>query len=643
MSSPISKVKAFINSINYSWLDLLLTTTFFAIIYIFSEWVFIITKPSFLDTVQFTTKARILIFTLAGLVLISLFIIFMFFMISSLTKKSGGKKLLRILGSLFATFIITSTALLLIDNFTNTVFDFGIGDTKTPGRIIYLVSFLGLFSLVFVKFNQNLSDLTPTKRIEKSKTWVVLGLVTITILALIFTYRPNLYSGTAVSNLRGSEFGKLPNVILLTSDGVNASHMSVYGYELKTTPFMDELVGTSLIAENAFSNSNGTDGSTISIFSGKLPSETRVLYAQDILKGKDAYQHLPGILKKYGFYNAQFSHGIHGDVFRHNLLEGFDQANGRITLTSPLIRFINRWLQTDQAYFIYEIANRLSDRLLHVFFVKPMETNRALLEGEKTEYNDIQKINNLMEVIEDKDQPVFGHLHFMVTHGPTYEVLNPYYSKDLNSDEQEPWNTPFYDDSIRQFDWYIREIIKKLGAIGEYNKTIIIIGTDHGQQWSTNVKVPLIFHFPEGQYTGKVTVNAQNLDIAPTILDFLNISSPEWMTGRSLIQADLVDDPILSFGVGDVSLGDDQLTLKPEFLQPPFYQFGVMNLVSCNYWYEINLRELKMTTGEIEDHQNACTSSPITGQEAFMIMKNHLEDTGFDVSGLEKISIPEND
>lgn len=91
-----------------------------------------------------------------------------------------------------------------------------------------------------------------------------------------------------------------PNIFLLTADGLNADHMSVYGYDRDTTPFLKSISSELMILENHFTNSSATSGSIISIFTGKYPADTRVLYPPDILDDKDAFQRLPGILRSLG-------------------------------------------------------------------------------------------------------------------------------------------------------------------------------------------------------------------------------------------------------------------------------------------------------------------------------------------------------
>ena len=101
---------------------------------------------------------------------------------------------------------------------------------------------------------------------------------------------------------------KLPNIILLSSDGLNAGNMSVYGYERETTPFLEEFARDAMVYENAFSNSAHTGSSIASLLTGKLPTEIRLIFPPEILRGRDAYQHLPLLLRNYGYHSIHLEH-----------------------------------------------------------------------------------------------------------------------------------------------------------------------------------------------------------------------------------------------------------------------------------------------------------------------------------------------
>ena len=87
----------------------------------------------------------------------------------------------------------------------------------------------------------------------------------------------------------------------------------------------------------------------------------------------------------------------------------------------------------------------------------------------------------------------------------------------------------YYDDAILSFDQYAGEVIDSLKASGEYDNTILIINSDHAMQYRMEERIPLIIHFPGDDHAGRISQNVQNLDIAPTILDYLGMAEPAWM------------------------------------------------------------------------------------------------------------------
>lgn len=141
------------------------------------------------------------------------------------------------------------------------------------------------------------------------------------------------------------------NVILITADGLNSQHMSVYGYANDTTPFLKQMASKALISLNNFSNSGNTAGSITSILTGKLPTETRVLYRPDILRGEDSYQSLPAILKNAGYYSAQFSFGFYADAYQLNFSNAFDFVNGRTAKANNVFGISNFPAPTNYKFF----------------------------------------------------------------------------------------------------------------------------------------------------------------------------------------------------------------------------------------------------------------------------------------------------
>ena len=85
---------------------------------------------------------------------------------------------------------------------------------------------------------------------------------------------------------------------------------------------------------------------------------------------------------------------------------------------------------------------------------------------------------------------------------------------------------------------------------GYLENSIVIVTSDHGEMFEKGyqghdgtflyqpmVHIPLILRMPN-QHEGKaLMVNAEHIDIAPTLLDILGLKIPSWMEGESLKKA----------------------------------------------------------------------------------------------------------
>ena len=212
---------------------------------------------------------------------------------------------------------------------------------------------------------------------------------------------------------------------------------------------------------------------------------------------------------------------------------------------------------------------------------------------------DEEKINQLMDLIDQSQGPLFAHLHLMGTHGGDFSPPVQVFSK--GEEQTEPWMEDFYADTILAYDGYVGKVIDQLKAKGQFENTILILYTDHNQKFQVNERIPLIIHFPGDQYSGKLTGAVENLDIAPTILDFLGLSIPEWMTGESLLNGSPDNTRLIfSMGTSEVKKNErDMNILDPERVNPPFYQFSYINIKDCQKWYTYDLKTFTWSSGDI--------------------------------------------
>ncbi len=614
-----------------------------AFLYVFMEWLFIITKPSFLDLTSFGEKVLIFLSAASILAAVCLLIFLLYFLANLFTLPKKLQLFFQYFFAIIPTLILTAMVLILVDNFTYTVFKFGIVTTSGAFRAIYALGFIVVGVFLYKKVLQFTNSVNE-KFFETSKIANELVLGILAIFLAIWVYIPinqNSQTNTSLStDTTQSNVEKLPNIILITADSLNAEKMSMYGYTKDTTPFLKELAKSSLVAENAFSNAQGTIGSTTSILTGKYPADIRILHSTDILQGNDTFQHLPAILRSNGYYTAQLSYSYYADAYRVNFQNAFDYANGTSIEANPFFAGIAAVLPSNYYYFMHEFTVRLSDRLGHIFFIRDM-TNPYKRVTEGTEkFNDQQKLDYAISLLKATEQPLFVHIHWMGTHGPKYAPAQQVFSASMDPTTQVKYDDNFYSDTILEFDTAVSNFYQTLATDGSLDNTIIVIASDHSQKWSVS-RLPLIIHFPESANVKEITTNVQNLDIAPTLLDYLNIDQPEWMPGQSLL-TDL--DPMRPIFIAAIpSSKKDPVTGKVTFPESkaPFYQFGKVTVVICDTWYRLNLTDLKMDKGTVKNYVGSCENGRGSEAEALQLISQHLETYGFNISTLQNVTLKE--
>jgi len=618
--------------------DVFLLIPFASLLYVLMEWLFIISKTSFISTGSFFEKGSALlngsaILALAA-VLLSVPLIILYYVLNAKT----GRAVIRILLCIIPALLLSATLLLLVDNTTYTAFKYGVVSTKGIVRTLYLVGFIlltiGLMYPVF-KWSRSISK-SRRKLSQKQKRNfpLVLGLIVLTCGLLPVILNSNFKNPLTTKTPINSE--KLPNIILITGDGINASKLSLYGSSQNTTPFLKQLAETSLVAENNFSNAQGTIGSTTSFLTGKYPADTRILASTDILKNKDAYEHLPGILETYGYYTVQLNFTYYADAYRINFQDAFKEANGESPVSNKIQSNLAKLFPTHNYYFMREIYSRISDRLEHLFYIKNMTNPFIQVTESPEEFDDQEKLDYLFKLLDQGKQPIFVHIHWMGTHGPKYYPTKQVFSSRLKTSQQGKYVENFYLDSILDFDNAVNQLYNGLSSRGLWQSSMLVVGSDHTQRW-TIARVPLLIHFPNDEYAGKVIENTQNMDIAPTLLNYLGIPQPEWMPGQPLYKPLAPDRQIFMVAIPDSSRDPKtDAIVYPPFVAP-FYQFGKATLISCDHYYTINLFKKTFNDAIVQAYNSECKTPPPTREEAFNMILAHLEKYGFNTTSLNSI------
>ncbi len=610
-----------------------------------SEWLFFVTKPSMFSELGVAQDLAILLVSpLLTLPWITLgcAILALFWLVIARSPLERGSKVLILA---MPTVIFTAVELLLVENATQTLLDFKLGSFTGPARFVYAAGIVALAVWTGFKLHQLTSQGSWAKR-RRALTWFVSAYVGLSLCVAGIQFGLSDRSDALVRPTRPA--GKLPNIVILSAEALIAPHMSAWDDYRQTNPFLEQFTKQTLLFENSFANAANSTGSIGSLMTGKLPTTTRVVYAPDRLKGRDSLEHLPGILRGLGYRSADISIIHYADAFDLNIREGFDMANGRLEAEQIPRSFMPKSVELafeSEIFFYGKIRHRVLERLLHAFGIRdiidPYEQviqTRADSIDQSFGYfkDDERRWEMMIDFIESGASPFFVHLHCQGTHGQQYKPRHKRFSRGKK--QNELLMTDFYDDAIIDFDFLVKDAIEYLKKKGLYDETLIVITSDHGMpgEGRTRSRVPLAIKFPHDAHQGRVSVNTQRLDLAPTILDALGIEAPDWMEGESLLSADDFDPlrPILSSHVAErETLVMDWVVAKDA--KPPFYSLGSVALVQCQHSYKLTLKNGIIRQSEVPGHTAPCPVEQLmTRQEARSTIVEHLRENGYDVSSL---------
>ena len=667
---------------SFRWGLPLLASALLAYAYVLLEWLFFATKPSFLGSLSAGEAFRLVWIAPLAPALVATAITAVPCGIGWLAGAGGAARgwfrIAWIVPATIAAFLL----LILLDNFTYTLF--GVGIRTTGGALRWLYATLAaVFFAGALRQGVRASRSPLAGAAQRGLYWIAAAFALLSLVCAgwagledVSPVRPAAARAAASAGSAGQ--ADLPNILLLASDGLNADNLALYGHRRPTTPFLSSLAPSALVCENALANASNSAASIGSLLTGKLPTRTRLVFAPDILRGRDSYEHLPGILRSVGYRTISMTDRIHADPFVLNLRDAFDSANFRAlfpgvtasrpvglgVLYTPLLRGSLALRYSNELYFLGRVGERIGDRVLHVVGARAMEDPYSqILVAEEQALSDPSRMQAILDFVDAGPGPVFAHLHLYGTHGPHFSVRERRFSRGLA--ETERWNVDFYDDAVLEFDRRAEWMLDQLRRRGGLERWVVVVSSDHGMRWRSN-RVPLLFLFPGGEPSGRVRSNCQLLDVAPTLLDYLGLAAPPWMTGRSLLRGDPDPlRPIFRALPGFVNTDPETRRVSKRETGPPFFGLGFVTVTVCDRSYRLNLMpdpearqrleryrarhvgadpdaaaaalgEDAMVVRPVLHHTQACEAGSLPARaEVRELLLSHLRGNGYSVSSLE--------
>ena len=527
--------------------------------------------------------------------------------------------------------VLALAAFLMVDNFTLTVLGWGIRHVEAKGLLGYQALLVSIAVAVYYQIRQA-EQAISRHGLGRPFGATCTALVSITLLGTVYLGTRKTSDATLIAPHLKS--GAPPNILLIVGDGVETEHMSLYGYDRDTTPYLRKLSERSLLCENNFPNAGPSAASVASLLTGKLPTETRLVFPPDILTGKDSYQHLPAVLKMLGYRSANIGLRYYADAYDLNMRDSFDWANDRELQGFLLPESLTGLIGQGAAYFLTQIRDRIESRLLHVFGVVRMsDAFDQLVQAPYQPRGDSGRIVQLWRWLDEGEGPFFVYLHLLGTHGPNFRPVRRVFSEGKTQDQ--PWMKDFYDDAILEFDSNVKTILQGLADRKLLQDTIVVITSDHGIKHTSRQRVPLMFFVPADDRRRRVSSNTQNLDIAPTLLDYLGVDRPGWMRGQSLTAKD--PNPGRTIFTVDRIHGHGVVVrsrIIPSHIVPPFFSLGSVSLIRCDTAFEFQLRKNVVFVSKVKGHTRPCRDGP-SPAEAMQQIVDHLERYDYDISLLD--------
>lgn len=392
-----------------------------------------------------------------------------------------------------------------------------------------------------------------------------------------------LFVGGLVFYVVTRDGARRPNVLLISIDSLRQDMVGAYGFEspyapgISSSPNIDRLAAEGLLLENAHSTTSWT-----------LPSHMTLLTGvPEILHGVDIDNHAPDedfpLLSEYlqdegyrtsGFYSGPY---LSADPWRFD--RGFDTYEacyGDDLKAATLAK----------AKLIAEAKRRESGEAgLPTTRQFQEQLNQAILREEVASHNDISTKNvtdaalAAIDAAVEEGDPFFVFAHLFDPHydyippatfasrfDPEYQGAvtgknfmgnaqislpnaaagKPGARTQVASQRDMEHIRALYAGELAWVDDQIRRLLEKLEEKGLRENTIVIVTSDHGDEFFEHgslghrntlyeeiTRIPMIISWPEQiKVPRKLSTLVSNVDLAPTILDWLDISHD--MRGASL-------------------------------------------------------------------------------------------------------------
>ncbi|MDT8395802.1 MAG: LTA synthase family protein [bacterium] len=335
-----------------------------------------------------------------------------------------------------------------------------------------------------------------------------------------------LYRSRAVPDRYAKDRPNL--VVLIMLESWSARYVGSLGYENGITPRFDELASEGLLFNNFYAVGSRTIEGLGAVNMG-IPS---------------------------------FNH--HGDLIEGSVLSGSLEQNRFVGLGEILAR------QGYRTLFLHGESSgkdRIKSFARMIGVEKHLGREELGITREEADSAwgawDHAVLDCLYEVVRKERQPFFA-LWLSLTNHPPYDLPDDTFRTAGNGDTEGA-----FQDTIRYTDHHLGRFFERARLAGLMENTIFIVTADHAARSNASLSeryhIPLLIIAPGRVDPGVSGIVGTQLDIVPTVLDLLGITSPHHAMGQSLLRENRTGFAYLNFSQGYGWIEDGKvLTVDPE-------------------------------------------------------------------------------
>jgi len=324
------------------------------------------------------------------------------------------------------------------------------------------------------------------------------------------------------------------NIILIVADALRRDYLSCYGYNKNVTSNLDKLASEGVTFTQAVTVSTLTPVSFSSLFTGTYPFQHGIRDFSYILQAK--FPTLAEVLREQGYYTSAIIGSVVLDrsrKFNRGFVEYNDTFSGsfseeRKVVSDPENEIIFRYGEVTSSLATKWLKDNTSRKFFlflhywdtHIPFFPPKKFLREELLDYKGKFNG------------------------------SVEQVEKFNAGQMQLDEADlEYVRGLYEGGVKNIDAGVGGILQTLGDLGIRDKTLIIFTSDHGCNlgehnfignarllYENDLLVPLILSGPPvaKQKGLRVEQMISNVDLFPTLMDYLDIPFGEQVRGRSL-------------------------------------------------------------------------------------------------------------